>query len=327
MDDEKTQLSVVVIGRNEGIHLKECLNSVLKNATHGNDNVEVIYIDSASTDNSRDIASSLGIKVIRVESAKQTAARARNNGWQAAQGEFILFLDGDCVLEPGFLSASLLSFEDPSVAVVSGNIREGKPSNSIYNRILELDWKNEPGETFSCGGNALIRRKNLEIANGYDSDLDAGEEADMCRRLRSLGYKIIHIDTPMVVHNLDMMSFGQYWKRAYRTGYAYAEVSDRYRDTDDPLWATEYMDNWLKGGFLLILSLWAFATAILMKSFYPLLVWFVILAFLSIRTAQKVSKRSDSVLTIILYGIHSHLVKIPIFFGQLGYLWSRSRKK
>ena len=57
----------------------------------------------------------------------------------------------------------------PKVAVVWGHRREIHPEQSIYNRVLDLDWIYAPGPTLFCGGDALFRRSVLTATNGFDA--------------------------------------------------------------------------------------------------------------------------------------------------------------
>ena len=100
------RVSVVVIGRNEGARLERCLAAIA--AARWNDVThEVIYVDSHSSDGSRERAAALGAQVLTVERMPPNAAKARNQGWRAARGEFVLFLDGDTVLHADFVSKAL----------------------------------------------------------------------------------------------------------------------------------------------------------------------------------------------------------------------------
>ena len=135
-------VSVVVIGRNEGERLRRCLKSVFA-MVRPNFEIEVIYVDSGSADNSVALAKTEGAKTIALTPQRPTAALGRNAGWQAARGSIILFLDGDTVLHPEFVAASLGEFSMPRVAVVWGHRRELYPHRSIYNRALDLDWIND----------------------------------------------------------------------------------------------------------------------------------------------------------------------------------------
>src|ERR1700712_4074219 len=99
-------VSIVVIGRNEGARLARCIESI-RNADFKSSSLELIYVDSASTDDSPHLAAKAGALVLSVVSPHPTAALGRNAGWKAARGEFILFLDGDTILHPAFLRTAL----------------------------------------------------------------------------------------------------------------------------------------------------------------------------------------------------------------------------
>lgn len=83
------------------------------------------------------------------------------------------------------------------------------------------------------------------------STMIAGEEPELCRRMRALGHKNLHIDAPMTTHNLAVTRFDAYWRRAFRAGHAYAEVAARYRLSDDPLWLADSRRNLIRGTALL----------------------------------------------------------------------------
>jgi glycosyltransferase involved in cell wall biosynthesis len=315
---DQPALSVVVIGRNEGDRLIACLRSVQAMEPIGG-GVEIIYVDSASTDQSVARAGALGVRVLCVHPERPTAAIGRNAGWRAARAPLILFLDGDTLLDPAFVKRALPVFDDPLVAGVSGNRWESKPQTSFYNRVLDLDWRGGSGEVEYCGGDALIRRDRLEQVNGFDETLIAGEEPDMWRRIRALGLKAWRLDIPMTSHDLAMTRWPQYWRRATRTGYAYAEVSERYRGTDLPLWASTARRNRIHASLLLATLVGALLLSLLLTSPWPIGIWLLLLVIVAARTAKRQRWRGGSPWTLFLYGLHSHLQQIPIFVGQLSY--------
>ena len=312
-------LSVVVIGRNEGIRLTRCFESIKKMESIP-DAYEFIYVDSASSDDSVLRAKTFGAKIIHVNPPRPAAAIARNAGWKAASGEIILFLDGDTILEPAFVNTSLSEFSKPKIAAVCGHRREISPYDSIYNRILDLDWIYPIGDAQFFGGDVLIRRRILEEVNGYDPTLIAGEEPEMCTRILGKGYQILRLDKTMTMHDLAIKSFGQYWKRAFRTGYAYAEVSRKFQNSTQ-LWKADSLHNLFKGSMLLAIPLIGILAYILFHTILPLVVMLLIVLLLICRTAWKARKKSFDLLTCILYGFHAHLQHIPIFFGQMAYFW------
>ncbi len=317
-------LSVVVIGRNEGERLRRCLQSVRAMRNPGGD-VEMIYVDSASTDNSVAIAESFGAIVLAVKPKRPTAALGRNAGWRVATAPIVLFLDGDTILHPDFVIDSLPEFADASVVAVWGHRREIHPEQSIFNRLLDLDWIYKPGLTEFCGGDVLFRRSALEQVNGYDENLIAGEEPEMCRRLRGHGYKILHVDRPMTGHDLAMTKWAQYWKRATRAGYAYAEVSNRFRGTGIPFWEDDVRRNRNRAHMMIAAVAFAVIGSAVLWSPLPALAVIGFYLLLSLRSASKVRWKSSDWFTLIGYGIHSHFQQLPIYFGQLQY--ERDRKQ
>jgi glycosyltransferase involved in cell wall biosynthesis len=320
-------LSVVIIGRNEGARLVRCIESVhgmtLRHGLQRELAIDIIYVDSDSTDGSAARARELGANVIQVKPERPSAALGRNAGWRVARGEFVLFLDGDTILDRDFVMNAIPGFDDPLVAVVFGHRREINPKRSLYNRVLDLDWVSPCGVADYCGGDALIRRSVLEEAAGYDETLIAGEEPEMCRRFRAQGYVVLHVDLPMTGHDLAITRWPQYWRRAYRTGHAYAEVAERFRGTNMPLWDSEVRRNLKRGAVLLALPLLGIAASLALWSLIPFLAVVAFLALLVIRTSIKVAWKSPDKSTIFLYGIHSHLQQIPILFGQLAYRRAR----
>jgi glycosyltransferase involved in cell wall biosynthesis len=319
-------LAIVVIGRNEGDRLTACLESILASRNMP-EPCELIYVDSNSTDGSPERAKGFGAKVIVLGAGKLSAARARNAGWRGATAPIIFFLDGDTILQGDFVHRAMKEFEDPGVAVVWGHRREIRPQASIYNRLLDLDWIYPPGPAEFCGGDALMRRSSLERANGFNPDLIAGEEPDLCRRMRAAGDSILHIDLPMTGHDLAIYHFSQYWRRAVRAGHAYAEVAARYQNTPDPFWSSESRANLLRGSLYLALSAGICAVSIYLHSFIPLLAGLTGLAMLSIRTALSCRWKGVSWDTLLLFGIHSHLQQVPILQGQILFLFGRWRKQ
>jgi glycosyltransferase involved in cell wall biosynthesis len=318
-------LSVVIIGRNEGARLTRCLQSI--GELEGAAQIEVIYVDSASTDASPENARTYNAHVVVLNGGGQTAARARNAGWRCARAEYVLFLDGDTILNPEFPGTALKILQsDARIAAVWGHRRELHPERSIYNSVLDLDWIYLPGFTEYFGGDVVMRRSALVEAGGYDPDLIAGEEPELGRRLRARGSVILHIDTPMTLHDLNITRFRQYWLRAVRAGYAYAEISDRFSRTTDPMWREESRRNMIRGAAWIAWVCIGIAMAVFRS--WGILAWIAVPAVLSVRSAWRVRyKAPGQNLLLLLYGLHSHLQQVPVFIGQLQYQRSRRSGK
>jgi len=318
-------ISIVVIGRNEGQRLASCLESIRR--VRGVAVHEVIYVDSASTDGSPELAAHHGATVLVVHPKRPTAALGRNAGWSHAASDLILFLDGDTVLHPEFaLAACDALAREPGIAAAWGHRREVHPEASVFNRILDLDWIYPPGLSEFCGGDVMMRREVLVETGGFDEMLIAGEEPELCRRIRALGHGILHIDRPMTGHDLQIARWSQYWKRATRAGHAYAEVSERFRNSGDPFWTSDSRRNWMRGCLWIISLAAAVATSIIF-GVLPVALWLTLLLLLSARSAWKARWKRASPGVLLLYGVHSQLQQIPIFVGQLQYALNKRRNR
>lgn len=217
-------LAAVLIGRNEGARLVRALASLQGAAGR------VVYVDSGSTDGSLAAAGAAGAEVVELDLSRPfTAARARNAGIEAlrAQGarpDFIQFMDGDCELQPGWLATARSFLEThPQAAVACGRRRERFPEASVYNRLCDAEWDTPVGRAKACGGDALIRTTALDEVGGYNPALIAGEEPEMCVRLRAKGWEVWRLDAEMTLHDAAMTRFSQWWKRTRRGGHAAAE--------------------------------------------------------------------------------------------------------
>jgi GT2 family glycosyltransferase len=224
-----SDVCVIAIGRNEGERLRRCLASV---AGRG---FPVVYVDSASTDGSVAMAREMGVEVVDLDmSLPFSAARARNEGLErlmrvAPDVKFVQFVDGDCEVIDGWIERAGRELEArPDVAVVCGRRRERFPDASVYNRLADLEWDTPVGEAESCGGDAMMRVDSFRAAGGFDASVVAGEEPELCQRLRTRGGKVLRVDAEMTLHDSAMLSFGQWWKRAVRSGYGAADVAARF---------------------------------------------------------------------------------------------------
>ncbi len=217
-------LGVVVIGRNEGQRLERCLKSLSVSG------VPLVYVDSGSTDASVALAEARGATVVNLDlRVPFTAARARNAGFRRLCAShpslaFVFFVDGDCEVDSGWTEAALsFIWRHPKAAAVCGRLRERYPERSVYNRLCDLEWDAAVGEVRSCGGIVVMRVDALRAVGGFRDELIAGEEPELCVRLRKSGWTVWRIASEMALHDAALLRFGQWWRRAKRGGHAYAE--------------------------------------------------------------------------------------------------------
>jgi len=238
--NSQTRIAVVAIGRNEGDRLRRCIESAIGQVPG------VVYVDSGSTDGSLAMAAGLGARVVELDLSRPfTAARARNAGFaRLLEGDaavaYVQFVDGDCEFEADWLKTAVdFLDQNPKVAAVFGRRRERFPDRSIYNRLCDLEWAVPPGLVLYCGGDVMIRAAALTAVGGYRSDLIAGEEPELCVRLRRGGWQVVCLDQPMTIHDAAMERFGQWWRRSLRSGHAFAQGADIHGGPPDYHWVRE----------------------------------------------------------------------------------------
>lgn len=307
------QVGLVVIGRNEGQRLQQCLLSAIGKVAH------IVYVDSGSTDGSIEMAQSLGVSVVELDlSTPFTAARARNEGFahllQAnTQIEFVQFVDGDCEVVEGWIERAQSELEaHPQVAVVCGRRRERFPEQSIYNRLCDIEWDTPVGEAKACGGDSMMRVEALQQVGGFNPTLIAGEEPELCVRLRQKGWKILRINAEMTLHDAQMTYFGQWWKRTLRAGHAYAEGAWLHGRSSERHWVKESRSIWFWGLLLPLLILgtaWpSHEMSLLLLLGYPLMTY---------RIYRSHQQRGFSSKDTTVYALSCMLGKFPMVQGQI----------
>lgn len=216
-------VSVVVCSYNGASTLRNCLEGLLELEYP---NFEVIVVDDGSTDATSEIASEYGFRVIRTENNGLSVAR--NIGMEAANGEIVAYIDDDAYPDPHWLIYLSTAFLNKDVAGVGGpNIAppdDGFIADGVSNapggpiHVLLSDWEAE----HIPGCNMAIRKSYLQEIGGFDSEFRAaGDDVDVCWRLRERGWKLLFSPGAMVWHH-PRKSIRAYWKQ--QRGYGKAEA-------------------------------------------------------------------------------------------------------
>jgi GT2 family glycosyltransferase len=317
-----SRVGVVAIGRNEGERLRACLASALRTGP------AVVYVDSGSSDPSVGLARCMGVEVVELDmSVPFSAARARNAGmerlWRTwPQIEHVMFLDGDCEIVEGWIERAAAGLDARTdAAVACGRRRERYPEASIYNKLCDMEWASATaGEVNSCGGDALMRITAVAAVGGYDPSVVAGEEPEMCLRLRRAGWKIIRLDAEMTLHDAAMTRFSQWWRRSIRSGHAYAQGMAMHGASPERHYVRESTRIWI----------WALAVPIIIVG--AALVtrgWGAILMLVYLLLMAKIAfgrmKRGDGIDESIPYAFFTVLMKWAQLIGQIKYFWRHLR--
>jgi GT2 family glycosyltransferase len=308
-------IGVIAIGRNEGERLKCCLRSVSANAV-------VIYVDSGSTDGSAQWAREHGADVLELDMSEPfTAARARNAGFKrlkqlAPNLQYVQFVDGDCELDVSWLQrAETFLGSHADVGAVCGRLRERYPEKSIYNWLCDKEWDRSVGEVDACGGIAMMRVKAFEAVDGFRDDLIAGEEPELCFRLRAAGWRIFRLEIPMTIHDAAMTQFSQWWRRIQRSGYAFAQGAYLHGTSPERYRVWEARRAWLWGVWLplacllsgLMIGPWGYAAWLI----YP------------VQVARQTARNQGPLGDRIVLALFQMLARFPEAWGEIKFTFDR----
>ena len=311
-------IGVVVIGRNEGERLLRCLDSIRGKVDR------IVYVDSGSNDESVLMSRARAVSVVELDmSTPFSAARARNEGFRLLIDnqptlDYVFFVDGDCEVVDGWLNnAGRFLDQHQDVAVVCGRRTEKYPEKSVYNMLINIEWNVPAGEAQFCGGDALMRVEAFREAQGFRPDLICGEEPELCLRLRRAGWRIWCTGDAMSLHDAAIYHFSQWWKRALRTGYGYANLADLHGAPPDRLCIRERRRGWVWGFYFpLATLLLALATR-----------WWILLLLLiyPLRVVRLFLRGDGSARQNWWRAVSLVICQFPEFLGQLKFGLNRLR--
>ncbi len=187
--------SVIVCAYNEEAYLGDCLFSLLHQTRRAD---EVVVVNNASTDRTREVAERAGVRVI--DEPRKGLVRAREAGRLATGGDVLVYLDADCRAPRDWLARLALEFRgcDPPAAV-TGPYRfydwdaAGRLLVRIYDLTIAPLTHFLAQDVFGVGavlygGNFAVRRDALEAIGGFDTSIEFhGEDTNLGRRLAKVG--------------------------------------------------------------------------------------------------------------------------------------------
>lgn len=198
-------LTVVLIGRNEEQFIGGAIESVLA-AKDRVPTLEIIFVDSASTDRSVEIARQYPVRILQLKPEwPRCVAAGRYIGYLHSHGKYIFFQDGDSNVESDWLIKAIDFMEaNQEFGAIAGVLDEeyidaaGNYHGSVPN-VFHQDLTKEVCEVKHLGGIAFYRRQAMKIAGPVNPHLPTAEDHELCMRIRNSGYKLARISGRMAV--------------------------------------------------------------------------------------------------------------------------------
>jgi glycosyltransferase involved in cell wall biosynthesis len=205
LPDGSCLLTVVLIGRNEEQFIGGAIESVLA-ARSRIPSLEVIFVDSASTDRSIEVAQKYPIRILQLKREwPLCVAAGRYTGYLHSHGKYIFFQDGDSHVEADWLADAVDFLEaNPTFGAIAGVLDEeyidsaGNHHGGVKN-VFRQDLSQDVCLVKHLGGIALYRRHALEVAGPVNPHLPTAEDHEVCMRIRNAGFRLARIRGRMAV--------------------------------------------------------------------------------------------------------------------------------
>lgn len=193
--------SIVIRAYNEEDHIGRLLEGIRYQTLR---NVEIILVDSGSTDSTVEIAESYGARIVRVPSEEFTFGRSLNIGVREATREFIIIASAHVYpLYPDWLASLLYPLLEEDVALSYGKQR-GPQSATYSEKQIFYQWYPESSdarqETAFCNNANAAIRKSFWEKNPYDETLTGLEDLAWAQWATDYGYGIVYVAEAEVIH-------------------------------------------------------------------------------------------------------------------------------
>jgi len=226
--------SIVIRAYNEEKHIGRLLDGLRQQTLK---DVEIILVDSGSTDGTISIAESFGARIVRISSAEFTFGRSLNFGLETATREFVVIASAHVYpVYPDWLESLLKAFEDEQVALTYGKQR-GPDSAKYSEQQIFHQWYPDASQprqatTFCNNANAAIRRSLWE-RNPYDETLTGLEDLAWAKWAKEQGYAITYVTEAEIIHvhnETPQGVFNRYRREAMALRCLYPEAHFNFYD-------------------------------------------------------------------------------------------------
>lgn len=202
--EDRPSLAISIIARNEADTIARVIESAhelakLATLEGGFSRSRVQVVDSGSTDATREIAERYGVEIIVLSHDNRLSpAAARFAGLAFIEEDWVLFVDGDFVLNPSWISKASEWLHESDIGGITGWLEEAQPF-SIPD-FATPDPRATVPVPIDLAPLALFNTQIIRSVGGIEPYLVGAEDRDLGYRLRSKGFRIIELPVPLGSH-------------------------------------------------------------------------------------------------------------------------------
>ena len=210
-------VSIIIPMYNSEDYIEACIESIFS-INYPQDKFEVIIVDNGSTDQSLEIVKRYPVKVISCPEGN--ISKVRNVGATIAKGNIFAFVDSDCAVGNGWLSAAVEILSRPGVVATGSGYK--LPQNATW---IEKAWLYESKieerlvKLIPCG-NFIVNAVAFNEIGGFNESLITCEDADICERLINKGYQIVNSTRVESVHLRNPKTLPAFFRKEIWYGYS-----------------------------------------------------------------------------------------------------------
>jgi len=219
-------VSVIIPTKDNEKTLTKCLLSIKQQSYS---NIEIIVIDAYSTDQTRYLAEGLGAQVMQLQSER---TKAKNYGAELANGDYILFVDSDMILQPNVVRECLDACVKGATGVI---IPEASIGKGVWVRIRDFERSLYQGTRIESA-RFFVRKHVLEVG-GFDEDIIMYEESTLPQKLERSRYKVNARTKSFILHNEEGFEIMKWLRKKQYYSDTLKIYAERY-----PEYAREQLD-------------------------------------------------------------------------------------
>jgi GT2 family glycosyltransferase len=228
----KPLISIIIPNRDSARTIGTCLGSIAPDLEQ---QVEIIVVDDASTDNSAEIIGAFPVRLIRLE-RHSGASAARNTGARNSLGEALFFIDADCVLQKDTLACVRRAWERHGPDAVVGGTYAREPYDTGFFNMFQavfvnyFETKRADAPDYIAAHAFLITSELFRKSGGFPEDfLPIIEDVEFSHRLRRAGYRLI-MDPAIQVKHIFNFNLARSLRNAFRKSRYWTRYSLEHRD-------------------------------------------------------------------------------------------------